>query len=335
MASYGLYVVVMAVESEPERRKRLRQRTLFDDVAELYQATRPEYPDRVIEFIAATARLGAGSRVLEVGCGTGQLTRSLARREFGFGSGLTAIDIGASMIAAARSALADAHVSFEVTSFEDFSAAGESFDLVVSAAAFHWIDPAVRYEKSARLLRPGGWLAVLDNQDVYHDPFGTALRDMWAARGDWVSRRTDGRSFGGRFGEPVECVHDQLMARSAEAVIGLEHTRATSLSWPEDVRRDFTAELRRHLDGVAAVPLTLRTEVTMTPVLRSGLAQGEGNGLPGPTAGTLCHSSLTPCTQLDLQAPRWKPSYVDGAGGAFSPVRGSYVPTLVTQRGGP
>jgi len=70
----------MPAETEQQRRRRLHQRTLFDPIARLYQETRPDYPDQIIEFIATTAGLGTGSRVLEIGCGTGQLTRTLASR---------------------------------------------------------------------------------------------------------------------------------------------------------------------------------------------------------------------------------------------------------------
>ena len=90
--------VAMGAETGPDRGRRRYQRTLFDAVAGLYQASRPGYPGHLVEFVAATAGLDAGSSVLEVGCGTGQLTERLA----GFGFGLTAIDLGPSMIAAAR-----------------------------------------------------------------------------------------------------------------------------------------------------------------------------------------------------------------------------------------
>jgi 2-polyprenyl-3-methyl-5-hydroxy-6-metoxy-1,4-benzoquinol methylase len=70
--------VDMAAETEQERSKRRHQRTLFDSVAQLYEASRPEYPSDIVEFAVATAAVGAGSEVLEVGCGTGQLTQSLA-----------------------------------------------------------------------------------------------------------------------------------------------------------------------------------------------------------------------------------------------------------------
>ena len=101
--------------------------------------SRPGYPGRVVEFITATAGLGSRAAVLEVGCGTGQLTEQLARSA----SRLTAIDIGPSMIAAARRRLTGAEVSFQVTSFEGLAAVDASFDLVISSAAFHWIDPEV------------------------------------------------------------------------------------------------------------------------------------------------------------------------------------------------
>jgi len=74
--------------------------------------------------------------VLEIGCGTGQMTRQLSGR----GLDLTAIDIGAALVQGARRNVADAAVRFEVCSFEEFTADG-SFDLIVSADAFHWVDP--------------------------------------------------------------------------------------------------------------------------------------------------------------------------------------------------
>jgi ubiquinone/menaquinone biosynthesis C-methylase UbiE len=88
----------MEAESERELTTRRYQRTLFDGVAQLYDDSRLGYPDEIVEFAVATAGVGPGSDVLEVGCGTGQLTQGLAR----FGFRLTAIDIGPSMIAAAR-----------------------------------------------------------------------------------------------------------------------------------------------------------------------------------------------------------------------------------------
>jgi|SRR5580700_9477008 ubiquinone/menaquinone biosynthesis C-methylase UbiE len=174
--------VGMGAETEQERSKRRQRRTLFDGVAQLYEASRPGYPSEIVEFAVATAAVGVGSEVLEIGCGTGQLTESLAW----YGFRLTAIDIGPSMVAAVRRRLDGPALSFQVSSFEDFAAADASLDLIISGTAFHWVDPEVMFRKPARLLRPGGWLALLETGERYDDPLRDALLGMWAARGDDV-----------------------------------------------------------------------------------------------------------------------------------------------------
>ncbi len=259
----------MPAETEQQRNKRHLQRTLFDDVAKLYASSRPSYPAEIVDLLVTTAGLGPGSPVLEVGCGTGQLTKDLAHRGFD----LTAIDIGPAMIAAARHHVADAGISFRVSSFEDFAAADSSFDLIVSATAFHWIDPEVRFRKSAQLLRPGGWLALLAIGERYDDGLRDALRGMWAARSEdkaWSFRKppTDADAIlgSGLFGQPVHRAHQRRTAVAADTVVAVENTRATTLSWPADVREAFTAELRGHLDPLAQVPLTLHAELAMARV---------------------------------------------------------------------
>jgi ubiquinone/menaquinone biosynthesis C-methylase UbiE len=261
----------VVAETEQQRSKRRRQRMLFDGVAQLYDATRPGYPAEIVEFLVATSGLGRGSSVLEVGCGTGQLTSDLAHDEFD----LTAIDIGPAMIAAARHRLHDTAISFQACSFEDFEAADSSFDLIVSATAFHWIDPEVRFSKSARLLRPGGWLALLSVGERYHDPLDAALHQMWVARSEdkaWTVRKppphgdADAITSSGLFGQPLHRTHQRRTAVAADTVIGVENTRAVALSWPADVREAFRAELRGHLGSLAQVPATLHTTLTMASV---------------------------------------------------------------------
>jgi ubiquinone/menaquinone biosynthesis C-methylase UbiE len=232
----------MGQETELDRSKRRYQRTLFDGVAPLYEASRLGYPSDIVEFVVTTAALSAGSTALEVGCGTGQLTERLAY----FGFSLTAIDIGPSMIAAARRRLAGSAVSFRAAAFEDFAASEASFDLIVSGAAFHWVDPEVKFRKLAGLLRPGGWLALLDTEEHYDDPFGAALHGMWAARADgdgaWMKRSTDAEVITGTglFDAPVKRTGTHRITRTVDVVIGVENTRATSLSWSDDIRRGFT-----------------------------------------------------------------------------------------------
>jgi ubiquinone/menaquinone biosynthesis C-methylase UbiE len=266
------------VETAGEREQRRHRRTLFDRIADRYDATRQGYPDEIVDLLVATAGLRAGSTVLEIGCGTGQLTEHLVRR----GLAVTAIDIGPSMVAAARRRLGAAGVAghrvrFEVVAFEDFAApdAAAAFDLVVSATAFHWLDPEVRFERSARLLRPGGWLALLYTGERYDDPLGAALRDMWIARSDdggtWArrSKPSDAEVIAatGLFGPPVERTHEERTTLAADVVVGVENTRATSLSWTPGDRARFTAELQDHLGGRPDVTLTHWTSLTMAPVV--------------------------------------------------------------------
>jgi ubiquinone/menaquinone biosynthesis C-methylase UbiE len=267
----------MVSESERERDKRHYQRALFDGVAEQYEASRPGYPARVVEFVVTTAGLGPGATILEIGCGTGQLTEQLACH----GRRLTAIDIGPSMIAAARRRVTDGGVSFEVTSFEDFAVADASFDLVISSAAFHWIDPEVAFAKSARLLRPGGWFALLGGEEEYDDPLGPALEALWIKHGDtggaWERRPSDPEAIAatGLFGSPVWLTERERTTMPADTVIDLERTRATFLSWPDDAQRRFTEDLGQLLGSPPAVRLTRHTSVTMAQV-RPGRGQPSG-----------------------------------------------------------
>lgn len=257
----------MDLETDESRQKRRQQRLLFDSVADLYDATRRGYPREIVEFMLATAGVGPGGSILEVGCGTGQLTERLARGGFA----VTAIDVGPSMIAAARRRVGQPSVTFGVTSFEDFDGDEGCFDLVVSATAFHWIDPEVKFAKPARLLRPGGWLALLSTGERYDDPFGSELVEMWIQRSDddgaWARQRklsdTEIITASGLFETPVEREHSEAMRLPVDAVIGVENTRATSLSWSEEVRVGFTSEVTAALASQTDVGLVQQTQLTM------------------------------------------------------------------------
>jgi ubiquinone/menaquinone biosynthesis C-methylase UbiE len=101
--------------------------------------------------------LSPGSRVVEVGCGTGKLTGALVER----GLRVEAVDPGRELIEVARSRVGESSARFYVARFEDVELPDASFDAIFSATAFHWVDPAVGWSKAARLLRPGGVLALL------------------------------------------------------------------------------------------------------------------------------------------------------------------------------
>lgn len=142
----------------PEDRRALR--ATFNEDALLYDRARPTYPtavfDAIFERLPHSTR--AAPRVLEIGCGTGQATRPLAER----GCHVLAVDLGENMTQVARNNLAAfANVEVVHADIEQWSPAAADFDLVLSATAFHWLDPTTRFARAARLLRPDGVLALI------------------------------------------------------------------------------------------------------------------------------------------------------------------------------
>jgi SAM-dependent methyltransferase len=130
---------------------------VFDEVAELYDRVRPGYPDELFADLVTLTGVRAGSAVLEVGCGTGQATRSLAR----LGLSVTAVEPGPALAAKARERLGDTTV--ELSTFEDWDDRGRRFRLLVSASAWHWVDPSIGWRRAYDVLEPDGSLALLSH----------------------------------------------------------------------------------------------------------------------------------------------------------------------------
>ncbi|MDT3438658.1 methyltransferase domain-containing protein [Pseudofrankia sp. BMG5.37] len=130
-------------------------RSLFDPLVDAYDAARPTYPDALFDDLARLAgRPLAGADVVEVGAGTGIATRCLLGR----GARVVPLDIGAAMLARLRertpgipAVLADA---------EALPLRAGVADLVCYAQAWHWVRVPAAAAEAARVLRPGGALAV-------------------------------------------------------------------------------------------------------------------------------------------------------------------------------
>ncbi|CAA9581274.1 MAG: hypothetical protein AVDCRST_MAG87-3389 [uncultured Thermomicrobiales bacterium] len=135
----------------------------FDEVPALYHRVRPRYPAALFDIVRELPDLAAGSRVLEIGAGTGIATGPLLERGFD----ITAIEPGAGLIDVARAELAGfSSVRWVETRFEELVLSADPFDMVFSATAFHWLDRRVRVGKAAAALRPGGYLAIASYQHV-------------------------------------------------------------------------------------------------------------------------------------------------------------------------
>jgi SAM-dependent methyltransferase len=131
---------------------------VYDAVADEYDRHRPTYPDALIDRAWTNAGLGRGDPVLDIGCGTGQLTRSLVSR----GLRVTALDPGARLIARAQRNLdGRGEVAFVRARFEDAPLPSEHFGAVFCASAFHWLDPAVSWLRAAETLASDGTLVLM------------------------------------------------------------------------------------------------------------------------------------------------------------------------------
>ncbi len=134
---------------------------LFGEAADLYHLRRPRYPAVLFNRLAEFAGLGDGDAVLEVGTGTGIATQELIRR----GLLVTGLEPSPEMAAVAQVGLGPTgRLRVVTSSFEDWVPDRLGFAAVISAQAWHWVDPEVRYRKAAEVLAPDGWLALIWNR---------------------------------------------------------------------------------------------------------------------------------------------------------------------------
>lgn len=142
-----------------------QQRTVFGEVAELYDEVRPGYADGVIDEVLGYAALG-GRRAVEFGAGTGKATVPFAAR----GIRLLCLEPDPRMAAVlSRNTAAYEQVRVEVTTFEEWQPPAR-VGLLYGAACWRWLDPARRCDLVHAALEPGGTLAILGNPHGLVDP---------------------------------------------------------------------------------------------------------------------------------------------------------------------
>jgi SAM-dependent methyltransferase len=152
------------------------QRLAFGRVAELYHEARPSYPPAAIDAVLDFGSLAPGDRVLDVGAGTGKLTALLAAR----GLEVLALEPSAEMARVARASCADdERVRVVESEFESWTP-DEPRSAVLSAQAWHWLDPARRCGLAHAALSPGGALAAIWSfPDWDRCPLRDPLRDAY------------------------------------------------------------------------------------------------------------------------------------------------------------
>ncbi|ROT28067.1 class I SAM-dependent methyltransferase [Micromonospora sp. HM5-17] len=147
--------------SPAELHRKRRVAESFGADAQRYDRIRPGYPDALVARIVSSS---PGPDVLDVGCGTG-----IAARQFRTaGCTVLGVEPDARMADVARS-----HgLRVEVATFEAWAPAGRTFDAVIAAQSWHWIDPVAGAVKAAQVLRPNGLLAIFGH--VFEPPVEVA-----------------------------------------------------------------------------------------------------------------------------------------------------------------
>lgn len=153
--------------------------TTFNAIYTEYDKWRPGYVKELYDDIFEAKEINASSNVLEVGIGTGQATLPILKT----GCRLTAIELGDKLAEFSRNKFKN-YDKFNVENmmFEDFQYVPNSFDLIFSATAFHWIPEDIGYTRVFDMLKSGGVFARFANhpyKDKKRDTIHTAFESIY------------------------------------------------------------------------------------------------------------------------------------------------------------
>lgn len=231
----------------------------FASVAEVYERARPDYPDVAVEWLAGSP----GRDVLDLGAGTGKLTRSLVRH----GHRVIAVDPLPEMLAQLRTAVPG--IRTIEGGAEAIPMTDASVDVVTCAQAFHWFDKPRALIEIARVLRPGGRVALVWNVRDDRVPWIAELSSTIGAESVSELDATLAFDESGLFG-PVERAdydHEQVLDRDAlrELVLSRSYCAVKTPVEREPILSAVDAIFDRHAaDGaltLSYVTVCFRAEV--------------------------------------------------------------------------
>ena len=237
-------------------------RWTFDTVADAYEAVRPGYPEEVFSSILDYCALTENSRALEIGIGAGAATGPFLRT----GCTLTAVEYGKRFCALCREKFRS-WPGFDIIhdAFETAALPENSFDLVYSASAFHWVSEKTGYQKVFSLLKDGGTFARFAIHTSYsreNVPLSEEIRQIYEkyyhisygtmpAPFEPFDRRTaetiaaSAERYG--FTDTRVYLYDRIRRLTAEEFLALIGTYSDNVAMKEEIRQAFFSEVKRAL----------------------------------------------------------------------------------------
>jgi len=147
----------------------------FSGLAETYARCRPSYPADAIDFIVALSGINKDSIVVDIGCGTGISSRLFAERGFR----VKGIEPNDDMRRKAETEDNPPTLTYHKGTAENTTLDAASSDLIICAQAFHWFDPDKALSEFKRILKPGGWVALMWNERDENDEFTHMYGDLF------------------------------------------------------------------------------------------------------------------------------------------------------------
>ena len=214
----------------------------FGGVAEAYAKYRPSYPDEAVRWLVGTSP----GTVLELGAGTGALTKSLSA----LGHEVIASDQSADMLTYLKKTVPQARVM--VGKAENIALPSSSVDVVVAAQAFHWFDPERALPEIARVLRPGGVLALVWNSGDFKVPWVRRIFQLTdTPDADSQGDPLDGSDL---FSTSETRVFRHWQRFHKESLVGFVASRSKVATMPSDERAALLAEVGRLYDSYGRGP---------------------------------------------------------------------------------
>jgi SAM-dependent methyltransferase len=266
---------------DPHRAREIAES--FGSDAERYDRARPRYPGALVELMLAQS---PGREILDVGIGTG-----IAAGQFqAAGCRVLGVDVDPRMAEFAHRR----GFEVEVAKFEDWDSRGRMFDAVVAAQTWHWVDPAAGAAKAARVLRPGGCLAIFWNADkpqaelaeAFGNVYGRVMPDSLVTRRWTAPSIVDGYSMAavegysriadtaakairevGAFSEPEQSPFDWEHTYAKDEWLDQVPTTGDHQQFPQEQLDELLAGLAAAIDAVGS-SFTMAYTTTIVTALR-------------------------------------------------------------------